>query len=80
MIPIKVFKTIVGTYILQGKCVECEIPQAITVDSQAYYDWQHGQLIQNAFPNMLPDQREFLISGICGKCFDKMFEGKDDED
>lgn len=25
------------------------------------------------------NQREILISGICGKCFDDMFKGEDDE-
>ena len=30
-------------------------------------------LIQNAMPNLSADDRELLISGICGPCFDKMF-------
>ena len=32
-----------------------------------------GKLIQNFFPKLTPGEREILISGICGKCFDKMF-------
>jgi hypothetical protein len=44
------------------------------------FNLQRGVLIQNALPNVNEDQREFLISGICGKCFDKMFVEPDDED
>lgn len=75
---IKVFKTIVGHYILQAPCIECKIPQAVTVTSEEMYKWQHGALVQHAFPNITIDQREFLISGMCGKCFDKIFANADD--
>ena len=36
--------------------------------------WQGGALIQNVMPNLTPDQRELLISGTCGRCWDKMFK------
>ena len=35
--------------------------------------WQGGELIQNAMPYLSADERELLISGTCGTCFDKMF-------
>jgi len=37
----------------------------------------NGMHIQNAFPYLDSGQREILISGICGPCFDKIFEGKE---
>jgi hypothetical protein len=54
----------------------CQIPRAVTIQAQELFNWQNGQLIQNAMPNLDSTDREFLISGICGKCFDKMFEDK----
>jgi hypothetical protein len=31
-----------------------------------------GQLVQNEFPELSADERELIISGICGKCFDDL--------
>jgi hypothetical protein len=78
MPDIKVWKTVVGTYILSGVCSDCKSPQAMTVLAEELFNWQHGVLIQNAFPNLTIDQREFLLSGLCGKCFDKIFANADD--
>ena len=36
--------------------------------------WEDGELIQDAMPYLSAGERELLISGVCGKCFDKMFE------
>jgi hypothetical protein len=35
--------------------------------------WQNGALIQNAFPNLTPDQREFLKTGITPEEWKAMF-------
>ena len=34
-------------------------------------------LRQSAMPNVPADERELLISGICGPCFDAMFREED---
>jgi len=73
MPELKIYKTPDGQYTLSGNCTYCNIPQVVTVTAQAYYNWDHGMFVQNAFPNLSKDEREFLVSGICGKCFDKMF-------
>lgn len=26
--------------------------------------WENGELIQNVFPNLTPDEREFILTGI----------------
>lgn len=36
----------------------------IDVTPEQLYDWQHGTLIQNAMPNLTPDEREFIMTGI----------------
>lgn len=40
--------------------------------------WQSGTLIQNAFPNLNADQREFLMTGILPEEWDVMFPDEDD--
>lgn len=35
--------------------------------------WQEGALIQDVMGYLSVDEREILISGTCGECFDKMF-------
>lgn len=32
----------------------------------------HGFLMQNAFPTLTPSEREFLMTGICDTCWNKM--------
>ena len=36
-----------------------------------------GVLIQDAFPRFTPSQREFLLTGICDSCLDKMWKTTD---
>ena len=50
-----------------GKVVELELSQE-QIDR-----YNSGVLAQNAFPHLTPDEREIIISGICGECFDNMF-------
>lgn len=62
-------------------CKSCKKEQNILVaDEAAYARWKEsrtkgeaGNYIQNAFPELTPDEREILISGICGTCFDNLF-------
>lgn len=61
-------------YRIQTECRVCKMQKELKVSKKAYEDWKNGQLIQIAFPDLSADDRELLMSGICGKCFDKMFE------
>lgn len=36
----------------------------LDVTEQQIQDWESGTLIQNAMPNLTPDQREFIITGV----------------
>jgi hypothetical protein len=54
-----------------GKVNEMEIP----VTEDQLKDWQSGTLIQNAMPNLTPDQREFLMTGITPEEWNDTFGG-----
>jgi hypothetical protein len=43
-----------------GKTNEMEIP----VTPEQLDQWHNGELIQKAMPNLTPDQREFIMTGI----------------
>lgn len=58
---------------LSVRCIHCKKLHTIAVVRKDYDAWINGALIQNAMPYLSLDQRELLISKICGKCFDKMF-------
>jgi hypothetical protein len=63
-----------------GPCIQCQQPQAVTVQLADLSAYRRGGYAQDVFPYLSADQREFLISGICGKCWDEMFAPPDDED
>ena len=60
--------------IILTHCPICGKENEIEVNMEDYFDWQNGKLVQNAFPYLSADEREMLISGICPKCWDKMFQ------
>jgi hypothetical protein len=54
-------------------CLSCGYKETIGVTHGQYFQWAYGEMIQNAFPELTPDQRELILTGTCGKCFDEMF-------
>ena len=66
--------------LLEPTCRHCGTTVQISVIGPDYDRWKNGELIQDAMPYLSPDEREILISGTCGPCFDRMFgEGEDEE-
>ena len=61
-------------------CPFCGHANEIEVNEADYWDWQDGELVQNAFPYLSADEREMLISGICPTCWEKTFGGEEEED
>lgn len=55
-----------------GKWNEMELP----ITFQQYYAYQSGMKVQNAFPHLTPDQREFILTGITPDEWDNMFNPK----
>jgi hypothetical protein len=58
---------------MQVECRTCKDTHILMVNIRDAKRWKEGELIQDAMPYLTPDERELLISGTCGKCFDKMF-------
>jgi hypothetical protein len=56
------------------KCIGCGKGGAITMPVGAYRRWKEGALLQNAWPEGTDAEREQLISGMHGSCFDELFK------
>jgi hypothetical protein len=54
-------------------CRLCHVPRTLDISPAALAQWQAGTLIQNAFPDLTPGDRELIQSGICEACFDVLF-------
>lgn len=61
----------------QIECVNCHQLIDVPISEKEYWHWHFHQaelpLIQHHFPELTDSEREILISGVCGKCFDVMF-------
>lgn len=52
----------------------------LSITQEQIYRWQHGgELIQNVFPNLTPDQREFLLTGITAEEWNAVFKDRDSD-
>lgn len=51
----------------------------IPVTQEEFDKWNSGMLIQEAMPNLSPDQREFILTGIVSEQWDSTFKEDDDE-
>lgn len=57
-----------------GHCNMCGGFQVIQMSPKQFQQWAYAEkLIQDIFPDMDSDDREFLISRNCGECFESMF-------
>ena len=62
------------------KCRACDKSYTFTVDYDGYHAWKNQQgFIQDLLQDNTASERELLISGTCGECFDKMFWYKEGE-
>lgn len=58
---------------ISGTLNEIEIPMSDEEFTKAYEVYKAGALIQVAFPNLTPAQREFIMTGITQEEWDEMF-------
>lgn len=65
----------ISTYKAEVKksCPFCGRCSTLTVNVDDYIDYQNGMLVQEAFPELSPSDREFLMTGMCKKCQTKIF-------
>ena len=59
-------------------CKECGTDHTLSATKEEIEKWKGGALVQRAFPNMSPEQREMFISGICPECWEKIFPKEDE--
>jgi hypothetical protein len=54
-------------------CPICGETHEINVYATDLAAYMNGALVQDAFPYLNADEREMIISGICPRCWDKMW-------
>jgi hypothetical protein len=70
---------IMQTVIVPAACRMCREVYCVEVDADGYQQWRGGELIQNALPNLTPEERELLISKTCDSCWNDLFPEDFDE-
>ena len=55
------------------RCNECGDETVLQLKDADVKRWKNGDLIQRVFPQLSESERELMISGTCGDCFDKLF-------
>ena len=68
-----------GVIHVEVTCPFCSIVHDMYLDAGDFMVWQHGSLIQDAFPCMATEDRERLITGMCPKCWDDTCGGSFDD-
>jgi len=58
---------------LAMSCLKCGDIVRIDVNAYDLEKWFQGEYIQDAMPYLNADEREILISGYCGPCFDVLY-------
>ena len=51
-------------YVYTGVCINSGKEVSVRVPVAGLFQYRNGALIQNAFPSLSVDEREFLISGV----------------
>lgn len=59
---------------ISRKCPDCNKFNTVVVNERDYNVWCLGDTnVQDAFPSLSADEREILLTGICGSCWDRLF-------
>ena len=54
-------------------CPFCGKETEFVVDKDKFEKWDNGELVQKAFPNLSPEQRELFITEMCYECQEHIF-------
>lgn len=76
-IPEDIIEDGIGNVRLKVRCMMCRQVHTFQVRLEQYREYRAGALVQDAFPNLTPGQRELLISGFCDPCWDFTFKKQD---
>lgn len=58
-------------------CTLCHRTSTLQVPAVGYHEWQAGEFIQVALPNLTADEREMLKTGTHPDCWDSIFPDED---
>lgn len=61
-------------------CRFCGKEITVQADEEKFMHLDTGEHVQDIFPDLSPNYRELMISGMCGNCFDKLFGEDEDND
>jgi len=71
--------------VVSARCRHCHEVDGVTVDSGVYARWHNREgLVQEMFPKLDAGEREILMGDrngwyVCGRCWDEVMGGDDDE-
>jgi len=61
-------------------CIYCGETSIIELDEEKYEKYMEGESkIEDIWPEKSPDEREMIMTGTHPKCWDKIFEGMEEE-
>ena len=61
-------------------CKFCGKEVTVQAEEEKFLRFDAGAHVQDVFPDLRANYRELMISGICGECFDQIFENDDDDE
>lgn len=67
------------SFAIATTCPLCQKTEEIRVIPEDYVKWREGMYIQDAFPYLSADQREQLMTGTCGACWELFFTEEEPE-
>lgn len=62
---------------VEVRCPVCRKVYTVRVPHEGFIKWKNGGRIQECMPSLSNEDREALITGICGDCWNRMY-GEDD--
>lgn len=69
------------TRVIAQKCRVCKEQHSVVVKNKDLKTFEKGKTnIQNCFPYLNADDREILLSGMAGPCYNKFFGYTDEEE
>jgi hypothetical protein len=57
---------------IEKTCIVCKVTHTLYVPETGFNKWLEGESIQRALPELSDDDKEILLSSICGNCFDSI--------
>jgi predicted RNA-binding Zn-ribbon protein involved in translation (DUF1610 family) len=63
----------------EATCPMCGKKQVIKVHPVSLVAYENGALVQDAFANLTPAERETIVSGICPDCFSELFDSETED-